>query len=346
VTLRRRLIRKLWRFRQPFSNARSTWQERESIELELELGSCVGLGEAAPLPGFSPETLSDAERALESVSLDRLSDLIERCCAEPGSVVPALATLSSIVVPSARFALESAVLGLVATRRQKSLAELLCAQAATPTRAWRELAQLVDVAAVEEHARSALGEGYTTLKLKLNTPLGFERELDALLQLRSRFGDSVRLRLDANGSFTREGFAQACRTLAALGPEFIEEPLPKGEVRLAQTLLPIALDESLSAPDSLVPAELSRENVRVLVLKPTLLGGICATLAFVERAQALGLDWLLSHTFEGVVGYRALTALALALPEPRFAHGLGYHAALTESPEALGIHRGKLGQPA
>ena len=81
--------------------------------------------------------------------------------------------------------------------------------------------------------------------------------------------------------------------------------------------------------------------MRVLVLKPTLLGGIVVTRAFVERARALRLDWVLSHTFESPVGYRALKTLAFALPPSRLAHGLGPHAALGE-PSLLGIRGGRL----
>lgn len=47
-------------------NARQTWTTREAIILELRDGQRVGRGEAAPLPGYSMETLDDCERALRA----------------------------------------------------------------------------------------------------------------------------------------------------------------------------------------------------------------------------------------------------------------------------------------
>lgn len=58
----------LKRVRGEFSaqNAKSTWTTREAIIVELRDGERFGRGEAAPLPGYSVETLDDCERALRT----------------------------------------------------------------------------------------------------------------------------------------------------------------------------------------------------------------------------------------------------------------------------------------
>lgn len=339
MTLRRRIVRKHWRFQKPFSNAQRSWEERESLELLLEDETGVGVGEAAPLPGYSPDTLEQAERALSEYPFDALPALIER-----DNVLEVLASLPVLEVPSARFALESAVLGWLAARRQSKPSELLLSArgAQSEARQGLPLAHLVEIADAEAQAERALASGYSTLKLKVGTALGFEHEVAALMRLRARFGSSLGLRVDANGSFPRQEALDRLRALAAVLPEFLEEPLPHEGERLTQTLVPIGWDESLTSPAALSKLGLERANVRVLVLKPTLLGGISRTLAFVERACSLGCAWVLSHAFEGDSGYRALCELALGLPQPELAHGLAPHAALGANPELFGVRGGKL----
>ncbi|MFK8003657.1 MAG: enolase C-terminal domain-like protein [Polyangiales bacterium] len=47
-------------------NAKHTWTKREALIVELRDGERIGRGEAAPLPGYSMETLDDCERALRA----------------------------------------------------------------------------------------------------------------------------------------------------------------------------------------------------------------------------------------------------------------------------------------
>ena len=49
-------------------NAQHAWTTREAIIVELSDGQRVGRGEAAPLPGYSAETLDECEEALRSGS--------------------------------------------------------------------------------------------------------------------------------------------------------------------------------------------------------------------------------------------------------------------------------------
>lgn len=342
MSLERRLVRKEYRLTRPFANARARWLERQSLIVTLRNAQGHHAeGEAAPLPGFSRDTLADAERALLECPVDLIEDVAEQGFAQPERLLHDLSRLSVVSAPSARFALEIAIVGLVAARRGRAP----CSVLRGPNSESRDavpLAQLVDMARAESEVEVALAAGYSAVKLKLGTELGFDRELEVIARLRARFGVDFGLRLDANQSFGVDQAPARLQALAAFNPEFVEEPTAASHAPNEPPPLPIALDESLTAPAELDEWALAARNVRVLVLKPTLLGGMAVTARFVERARALGLEWILSHTFESSVGYRGLKTLAFTLPSSRLAHGLGPHAALDAAAEALGVRNGKL----
>jgi L-alanine-DL-glutamate epimerase-like enolase superfamily enzyme len=70
----------------------------------------------------------------------------------------------------------------------------------------------------------------------------------------------------------------------------------------------------------------------VFVLKPAALGLLRAHEIGV-RAQARGLDVVVTHLFDGPIGLAAACELALSLPRPPLACGLDAHAGLAAWPE-------------
>jgi L-alanine-DL-glutamate epimerase-like enolase superfamily enzyme len=95
------------------------------IEVRTERGA-IGLGEAAPLPGMSPDTLEDAERAVATFAR-RAPFELDAC--EAAYALAAAASNPTGGSPAARFAIETALLDALARERQISLAELLRAPA-------------------------------------------------------------------------------------------------------------------------------------------------------------------------------------------------------------------------
>jgi L-alanine-DL-glutamate epimerase-like enolase superfamily enzyme len=70
----------------------------------------------------------------------------------------------------------------------------------------------------------------------------------------------------------------------------------------------------------------------VLVLKPTVLGGLVACLALAREAAARGLAATVTHTFDGPVALAAAAELAAALPGGGPACGLDRHGGLDAWP--------------
>jgi O-succinylbenzoate synthase len=107
--------------------------ERSALVIEVRTDrGAIGLGEAAPLPGMSRDTLGDAERAAAALAARTPYDVPDR---EAASRIAATTTAA----PAARFAIETALLDALARERDISLAALLRAPAnpvvTTPTAA-------------------------------------------------------------------------------------------------------------------------------------------------------------------------------------------------------------------
>ncbi|MBA4175807.1 MAG: O-succinylbenzoate synthase [Leptothrix sp. (in: Bacteria)] len=300
---------------------------RDALLVRLgDAGGCTGQGEASPLPGYSPDTLAECAAQLQAVNLGLLPSLDDNGPIGAG-LAPALDDLG-LTAPAARFAFETALLDWLGQRRGQSVAVLLGGAAAASRRV--PLSALVaDLAA----AHAAHARGIRAFKLKVS-PATLAADLRLAQSLREAFGTAVALRLDGNGRFAPTAAHELLRRLAPLAPEFVEEPLAwPALAALSDSPVPLAADESLAVAGAW-PALAG--VCRVLVLKPTLLGGLGACLALARDAAARGLATLVTHTFDGPVALAAAGELAAVLPGDVRACGLDRHSGLQAWP-ALGV---------
>jgi L-Ala-D/L-Glu epimerase len=305
-------------------SAAGTWTERTGLTLVLkdEAGH-IGLGEASPLPGFSPDDTGAALNALLALSGQGLP--------EPprGDVRAALSDAArSLPSPSARFALQTALLDLWARQADVPAWALLCpmengtSRTALPLSLWLPHSPDEALAA----ARAALARGVRAFKVKLDGSDAADPGLSILEALRDALGPSVELRADANQSFTPASARALSPRLAELGVVWVEEPTP--EMPSDGVGMAVALDESLVGEPPNV-AELRTANVTALVLKPTVLGGFTQCLELTGAAAGAGITSVVSHTLEGPLGAMGTASLALALGPGRPADGLAPHTGLS-----------------
>jgi L-alanine-DL-glutamate epimerase-like enolase superfamily enzyme len=186
------------------------------------------------------------------------------------------------------------------------------------------------------------------IKVGLHDPATELAQLAALAQV---LPPDVKLRLDANGAWEFAAAQQMVDGLAQLPIESLEEPLRQPEpaqfAALQQRVnFPLARDESLQIPPfssippdppfskgggegglfSLagnweVPFALEEMGVRRLVLKPAAIGGMRRTLALAQRAQAAGMEVVLTSVIDSAAGLWATAQLAAACASP-IPHGL------------------------
>ncbi len=283
--------------------------EREGVLVRLDDDAGhVGWGDAAPLPGFSPETLAEA-----IADLRRATEVFADRTPGPdwtdpnGDLHRAFDALD--LVPSARFGIDLAAFDLAAQTMGRTLAQVLHPdpEVTVPINALL-VGSESDVLREAERLAAA---GYRTLKLKVGRA-GLEEEVALVRTLRERLPD-VALRLDANQAWTMDEATRFAEGIRDVGVEYIEEPLREPTdlpVLWFDTHLPIALDESLVGTE---PEGLQGKGWAVAaVLKPTLVGGVARTLRFAAQARALGIRPVLSGAFESGVAMRGHVALAAA----------------------------------
>ena len=280
--------------------AATRWSEREAVIIAVT-GDATGLGEAAPLPGMSIDTVDDAIEAAGALAA-RLPVVLET----PAHAVAIADRITA--APAARFAIESALLAAYAQHTQTSVAALLAHG--------RPLAELRTAIVVD---RPDEARGASCLKIKAG------RDVRAI----AAAAPGARLRIDANRTWPRDEVLARMMALAGLPIDFVEEPCPDAHELLGWPLpLRIALDESLIdlAPDALARA-LDSPQLAALVLKPTLLGGLQRCLALAAEAHRHGVAPIVSHALEGQIGFAACTELARAIGAD-VPVGLGPHPAL------------------
>ncbi len=315
--------------RRPLATARGLISRREGLLLTLiDEGGCRGRGEAAPLPGWSAESLSEAQEALR--------------CAAPlleGSAIPdspegiAAVARDMALPPSAAHAVDQAMLSLLAAARGLPLARLLSpgARAAVP------ISRLVHG---PEDAAAAARSGIRVVKLKVAAlPLG--EDIARVAATRAALGEAVAIRLDANGGWSEGQAAEALERLAPLGIECVEDPVHSLDAmaRLRRLGVPLAADAPLRGPADLERI-LRAGAADLVVIKPSFVGGISAGLELLRAASAAGLELIVTTALGAAVERWGALHLAAAAPAGLRPCGLDTGGLLTrdigEGPVARG----------
>jgi O-succinylbenzoate synthase len=205
-------------FTEPLTLTGATLRNRQGLLLRLtgDDGS-EGWGEAAPLPGFSRETLDKAASQLRElgtslvgceVSLDWMDP-----DAEPGRA-PDLPRLA----PSARFGVELAIWNLLSASSGNTMP---CRPVET---VWLNGLLSGSAKEVIAEARRMTDAGYRAVKLKVGRR-SVKEDSGLIHAVSGILGDGVSLRIDANRAWNFDEAREFARSTADLRYEYIEEPL-------------------------------------------------------------------------------------------------------------------------
>lgn len=311
-----RCVRRRLELAAPLRNARQQWHSRSTLIVELGDQSGLGRGEAAPLPGYSRDTLDEAEGALLAIPSAALQRTLR--LSDPAQLLQTVESLIPAEVPAARFALETALLDRLGQQLGRPLSsllrELLSLHAEPEPVPLCVLLSGDDPAALLSQAVRHHASGVRCFKLKIGPDRLQAQQAQLLTQLRAELGEQVQLRLDANQSLLRSELAGTFEHLSSYHPEFVEEPLVDPRAAdLGELPCGWALDESLQQLDARRLEILSSApGCRALVLKPTCLG-LGRSVSLAAQAFAQKKAAVVSHCFEGQLGWRACAELAIAL---------------------------------
>jgi len=304
---------------QPLILSGNEFKTRKGLIVHLKSGDgSEGFGEIAPLPGFSQETLSEAKEQAQILQANLLDqEISEKLSKLDGSFDKWLG--DAILKPSVRFGLEGAILNLIASKKKTSLQKLISKNTHTQIRVNGLLAGSNDQVTIQ--AQDLITAGFKELKLKVDKDVD-----DAIKKVKAVneivYGKAL-LHVDANQAWSYEEAVEFGKQIGCDAVNYIEEPfkdIRKIPEFFDETLIPVALDESVQR----LPFEdvKSISGVDILVLKPTLLGGIEKTWQVINRAENLALDAVISSSFESSLGILTLANLAGTLSHGGIAAGL------------------------
>jgi o-succinylbenzoate synthase len=292
------------------------------------------LGEIAPLPGFSKETLAQAVTEVKKI-IRRLFDRDEPSC-------PSAITLSES--PSVQFALEMIRLTrcfkVEAVQQygqdqaefsmRQTLARLLNGlPAAIHSKSAKLIKPSVDVS--QPDARYPAG---ATVKIKVARDVssrGVQADITRVNRFARNYPD-VHLRLDANCGWTLDQASQFLSSCRNIPLEFIEEPCRNWrESLLLAKEWPVAFDETLqdkqiqplqfiTMAEQLTVHSGAKNRLPVaLVCKPSLLGKRCNDWLNIARQREMRI--IISASYESPAGLAFLDSLA-QFWSPDEIHGL------------------------
>ncbi len=293
------------RLRAPFGSAWGSIRDRQLLLLGLTASDgATGWGEAAPLPDYDGVGIDDVRAALE----DCRPVLAGADGAALRDVLAACAQVA--ILPQAIAAVDLALWDLAGRRAGRPVSSLLGGEDPPSPIAVNATISAPDRAGAASAAAAARAAGFGTVKLKVGTG----DDAGRVAAVRAVGGPELAIRLDANGAWSVAEAIAMLRALQPAGIELCEEPV-HGLAEIAEvaaaTAVPVAIDESLRAPEAL-----EHRSCAAVCLKLSAAGGISGLLETARRARAAGYEVYLASTLDGPLGIAgALHAAAAIAPD-------------------------------
>ena len=261
-----------------------------------------GIGEAAPIPGFSLETYEEAgyalngfKLALEGINYD--IDLEELLL---------LSDVHGFSISSARFAIECAIFDLFSQSQSQPIASYLN----------KSYLNKIKINSIYSNRATIKLRDTTVLKIKINNfnIFDIQEKLDKIIK---EYGEDVKLRLDFNEGLDLVRSIRICKEIQSYNIDYIEQPLHRSNIndfydlRMA-TDIPIALDESITDFQSVLDA-IDQGAVDVLIVKPTITGGFKDIKKVLDFSKNEGVRLVLTSSFETSVAQNYIVSLISAL---------------------------------
>ena len=294
----------------PIQTAHGSYETRAGflVQVVSDTGE-YGLGDVAPLPGFSLETLDEVRRAwdtltspLTGVELPARIEALAAAVAELGPLAPSL-----------RFGIETALADLAAHIQGIALAAWLSPKAASRVPVNGLISEQSTDAAVAT-LRARYRDGYRCFKVKAGVD-AVDRDIQRIHALCDAF-DDVDIRVDVNGGWREDQLRAASAALADVKLEFIEQPLPVGQAESARAVtrefgIRLALDEDIATVDAGLQM-LQSDLCDVIVVKPMMVGGLTGAWRLARVAADFSKEVVFTTAWESDVGVTATLHLCAA----------------------------------
>lgn len=320
----------------PITTSHQTYSTRKGLLFVVrDRDGMIGVGDCAPLAGFSRETMAAAKATLKTIA-DTIS------LSTPGNI-PAIPNLFDSIAsdkkitharsktPSAMFAASTALWDLALKHRGQSLSQCVNALAAltVPVNGMLDDGEPSEMRA---QAAKIVAGGRTSIKIKLGVGSP-ERDIERVNAV-AAISPEISMRLDVNGAWTDDVLRDVMPKLPLDRLEFLEQPLRPGHALTAKGICSrygcrLALDEELATIES-VEWVIDNRICDVVVLKPMIIGGIHSCSQLARRATDSGLRVIYTSSWESDIGIAATLHLAAALGPSPPAMGLSTAGMISE----------------
>ena len=300
------------RYKKPISTSHGIITDRSVILLGLkDKKGTWGYGESSPLKGFSIENTDDVENILAEWGKTKNERLLTG-------------------FPTAKAAVDCAFLDLKAKNNGLPLHKYMNSESLKEF----PISQLILGETPKElvsNARRATEAGYKTLKIKVGTS-SEEIDYERLKAVRETVGQEIAIRIDANRGWNTNQAIDILGRLIPFAIEFVEEPT-RGLDNLAtvqkNVVQKIAIDESLQDVDNIEKIK-SAQIAKILIIKPSAIGGIKFASQLIDRAKSLELEVVVTSLLDGAIGVAAAAHLTSAYNLLDPAPGLGTSSLLAD----------------
>lgn len=337
--------RKTFHFNFDARTSRGPIRQKDSVFLKLQSTSdpgLMGLGEAGPLAGLSPESLDQVWAELSAITPAMLGHWNPK---DDPDAARLRSTWGLQLSSSSVFALETAALDVSGGGRRQLYQTPFLTGAPVPING---LIWMGGMDYMLQQVAIKFEQGFRCIKMKVGG-MDFEKECDILQYIRRKYyRDDITIRLDANGGFKPDDALHKLQTLARWNIHSIEQPIAAGQPALLKELcekspIPIALDEELIGKDPAGAGEwLADIRPQYLILKPTLHGGLEASRRWIALADRLGIGWWITSALESNVGLNAI-AQFVSQYDVKMPQGLGTGTLYDDNFESpLVVEKGQL----
>ncbi len=155
-----------------------------------------------------------------------------------------------------------------------------------------------------------IGLGYDTVKIKCGRDRTYH-DLKIFMDIRKNFGNSIKLRGDANGKWTKIQAVEILKALEDQNIEYMEQPVPdfnEFEYLKSRVSTPLAADESMKNLDDLEKI-VTAGTADYVVVKPIPAGGLRRSIEIINRAENAGVGAVVTTSMDSVIG-KKLSVLA------------------------------------
>lgn len=172
-----------------------------------------------------------------------------------------------------------------------------------------------------EEATEYVDRGFKILKVKLGK--SFEEDIERLVKIREKYGNSILVRIDANQGYNFEQISDFHEKTKSLEIELIEQPIDAKNIapmrKLPDNLKAlIAADESLISPQDAFSLASPPSACGIFNIKLMKCGGVSKALEIASIAQNSGIDLMWGCNDESIISISAALHAAFACPHTKY----------------------------